>query len=411
MRPCLSIIKEKRSLVLVWPGLHCRVPGGFPDLIGLFGQGADHRGEVGKIAGEGGFKGDETGHGLGVARYDRCEQGIHVGEGIEPGHDPGIQGRFPFNPGGAGFYCDSYAAFYTDWRLPNMKELQSLLDRSTYSPALPPDHPFKYRVEQYIGSELKQVRYFWTSTTITTDFNIAYTVDILKGHPNIGAKSKAVTEYAHVLPVRTTKTTGADANANNNKVLVDPASHNFKKVTKGQTPPLKYFTVTNNSDEKIKVDDVKILPGAGTNGTVYSNPASDCGSKALQPSETCTISVAFTPDSEGEKNATLQISTTGVDSSAGPVLNPKLTGEGVADQMYTVNVYRTGPGAANGSIASYDGGIACGEDCSETYPQGTMIQLYGTYFPENWSGPCKPKGTHCVIDSLEKSEVRQAEGG
>jgi len=42
-----------------------------------------------------------------------------------------------------GMNAGTYSNFgYTDWRLPNRKELQSLIDRSRYNPALPSGHPF-----------------------------------------------------------------------------------------------------------------------------------------------------------------------------------------------------------------------------------------------------------------------------
>jgi hypothetical protein len=44
---------------------------------------------------------------------------------------------------------------YTDWRLPNRRELESLIDLGNYNPALPEGHPFTGFKPSY----------YWTSTT------------------------------------------------------------------------------------------------------------------------------------------------------------------------------------------------------------------------------------------------------
>ena len=65
------------------------------------------------------------------------------------------------------------------WRLPNRKELLSLLDRSAFDPALPPDHPFL---------EVRTV--YWSSTTVTRAglTSRAWTVDLRSGGTADGDK-------------------------------------------------------------------------------------------------------------------------------------------------------------------------------------------------------------------------------
>ncbi len=56
-----------------------------------------------------------------------------------------------------------------DWRLPNLRELQSLLDYGRSYPSLPENHPF---IELLWGS------YYWTSTTSAWDSALVYDVAV-----------------------------------------------------------------------------------------------------------------------------------------------------------------------------------------------------------------------------------------
>lgn len=65
--------------------------------------------------------------------------------------------------GNCGLSDDSVAG---DWRLPNVKELQSLFDFSNFDPALPDNHPFSG-----VQSAL-----YWSSTTYAANLGHAWIV-------------------------------------------------------------------------------------------------------------------------------------------------------------------------------------------------------------------------------------------
>ena len=77
----------------------------------------------------------------------------------------------------------------TDWRLPNLRELQSLIDYGRFSPALPSGHPFLN----------VQSDYYWSATTFANDAGYAWYVRLNVGSVYIGNKT---TDTYYVWPVR-----------------------------------------------------------------------------------------------------------------------------------------------------------------------------------------------------------------
>lgn len=79
-------------------------------------------------------------------------------------------------------------ADYEDWRLPNVKELQSLIDYGQDGPALPSGHPFIN-----VQSDL-----YWTSTSVYDNPTEAWYQGMSSGDVTNGPKS----HYGYVWPVR-----------------------------------------------------------------------------------------------------------------------------------------------------------------------------------------------------------------
>jgi len=74
------------------------------------------------------------------------------------------------------------------WRLPNVKELQSLIDFSLFNPALPSGHPFSG----------VQLNFYWSSTAYAVGPSYAWGVNLVNGY--VRSDDKGFTDY--LWPVR-----------------------------------------------------------------------------------------------------------------------------------------------------------------------------------------------------------------
>ncbi len=264
------------------------------------------------------------------------------------------------------FTEDMTVCGFVDWRLPNSKELLSLIDRSKQGPALPTGHPFTN-----VQSALNDL--YWSSTTYAFNPTGAWTIDMLIG----GLIPLLKTEQAFVWPVRGGKTrpyileieklgsgqgkvtapgltcvgkfcTGeyssyevvtVTATANSGsvftgwggdacsgitestcaitmtadttatatflpeyKISVDPKSLNFKNLKKDVPSDSLTVTVTN-----VGVADLVLSPPviAGDNPSVFGQ-TNDCPA-ALESNLSCTITVTATSSDYDKKTAELQI--------------------------------------------------------------------------------------------------------
>jgi hypothetical protein len=79
-------------------------------------------------------------------------------------------------------YVNTFAnGGHTDWRLPNIEELRSLVDHGRYHPALPQDHPFS-------NLPLERSDGYWSSTSCAFDTRAAWIMDLSYGTVDGGGK-------------------------------------------------------------------------------------------------------------------------------------------------------------------------------------------------------------------------------
>lgn len=126
---------------------------------------------------------------------------------------------------------------FTDWRLPNRRELRSLMDHGTSCPCLPLDNPFKDVVQTW----------YWTSTTSAMYPSYAWYVHLQGGRMFWGRKNRdylvwPVRGKSEVLP-RTGEVECFDLNGHSMECIGSGADGDAKS---GNAWPKQRFKLTEN---------------------------------------------------------------------------------------------------------------------------------------------------------------------
>ena len=205
-----------------------------------------------------------------------------------------------------------------DWRLPNRKELFSLIDRSRYDPALPADHLFQinFLCNLYWSSTSGAHQYTWYAWIVSMYIGSMTSID--KTYNN---------DYScYVWPVRSGQVSLYP------DISVTPNPVSFGNVNVGDTSD-QTATIKNDGNANLVI-------GAITQPTQpFSKIQDNCSEQTIAPNSTCTVTYRFAPTTLGNFSSNSDIPSNDPDENPVTVT---LNGVGVAETITIPNIL-TGP--------------------------------------------------------------------
>lgn len=135
-------------------------------------------------------------------------------------------------------------------------------------------------------------------------------------------------------------------------ISVTPDSHDFGSVSVDSTSEAQTFTIKTIAPEYIHpFFTIKLT---GTDAPEFFIEHENCTAITIEPRDNCTVYVAFSPSSEGAKNAILTIEDNNPDPSTASKIDVKLTGTGTLLLLPEINVKHGETNLSNGG--TYDFG-------------------------------------------------------
>ena len=236
-----------------------------------------------------------------------------------------------------------------DWRLPNVNELESLVDVSQV-PTLPANNSFAS----------VQSNSYWTSTSAPGSLsNSAWYINLNDGTVNPDAK----TNVKYVWAVR-------GGQAGTSTVSLSPTTKDFGGIAINVASSPQLFTVINSGTANLVVSSIVVTGndsgmftlnvGDGTGGSCGGTPT-------LAPGGSCTLLTSFAPTTSGAKAAAVRVAS---NDTATPNKDTALSGTGVL----------------NGVCGGANGGTFSGAPTTNLCNPGNPSSVSGT---GPWSWTCQ----------------------
>jgi uncharacterized repeat protein (TIGR02543 family) len=356
---------------------------------------------------------------------------VPSGDGTATDTDTGLMWtRCTMGQTWTGFACMGSATAYTwaqaaaltstlaghgDWRLPTVRELESIVDRSRYNPAIDP-----------VAFPATGGVPYWSSTPIANAATSANTVNFLGGAN--GSAAKTLANYVRLVRgsqasarMGITRPTSDYALNGDGTVTHVPTGLVWQRCPKGQA----WTGATCSGTAALYLwSEAMVLDDRYAGYTDWRLPSIEelLSLADYTKASPALNSTAFPNTTPGFYwSATNQIANTtyawGVNFSLGAASDASktiyknfiwLVRAGTARGPFTLSVVKSGSGA--GVVASVPDGIQCGATCLNSFAKDTGVTLTASptagHIFTGWSGDCSGTGATCTVAMTSERSVQ-----